>query len=146
MQGAAEPVTPGAGGWGLSLSWDSCSVNQSFSVLSCAEITSMAEPCYMFQRKGFLNTKSVCCVVLFVFSLRWKAGGVSLSFRGVSTRCQQCTSVGLVRWGQKDRCLHRAQPWWQLPQCVGGLAFASLAHPLAITEENHGYIHFLPGM
>lgn len=40
--------------------------------------------------------------------------------------------------GDRRACPRRAQPWWQLPQSVGGLAFASLAHPLAITEENQG--------
>lgn len=45
---------------------------------------------------------------------------------------------GLVQWGQKGRCPRWAQPRWQLPQCVGGLVFGSLAHPLAITEENQG--------
>lgn len=95
-------MTPGAGGWGLSLSWDNCSVNQSCSVLSSFEIAGLAVPHYVFQQKGFLSTKSVWCVALFVFSLSWRAGGVSVPlFRGVSSRCQQCTSVGLVRWGQK---------------------------------------------
>lgn len=42
-------------------------------MLSCFEITDLAVPHYMFQQKSFLSTKSVWCMVLFVFSL---AGGL----------------------------------------------------------------------
>lgn len=45
---------------------------------------------------------------------------------------------GPVGLGRKGRCPRRAQPCWQLPQCVGGLAFASLAHPPGTTKENQG--------